>query len=115
MFEYTVRKSGARGFTRVAAVQLAQAALDGLADLVDLLVQPLEHAVGIRFGLLAHLLSLASGALLDLRGAALGSTHQAVLGQPTGGVLLGLAQQAVGLSLRLGQDLIALLGDTTGG
>ena len=87
------------------------AAAHGAEELVEVDLERREDRVGPVLHLEARLARLAAGVLDDLLRLALGELDDLGLRRLAHGLLARLAEDPVGLALRLGQHLLALLDD----
>src|SRR5215212_499670 len=93
------------------ALQLVAAALDGLEELPEVVLQVREHLVRVVLGAEPDLTLAAAGVLHDLRAALLGSFKDLLLGGDLLGLVLGAAVDPVALAARLVEHRLALLDD----
>src|SRR5829696_8395059 len=94
-----------------AALQAIAASLHGRDELRQVHLEGVEDVVGVVLGAQADLALACTGVLDDLVGLALGLLHDLLLGDQADLLLARLADDALGLALGLGQHLLALLDD----
>src|ERR687894_3004014 len=93
------------------ALQFGSAALDGLEQFPEVVLEVGEDLVGVVLGAEADLALAAAGVLHDLGAPLLGAPGDLLLGGDLLGLVLGAADDAVGLGAGLVQHGLALLDD----
>src|SRR5918994_3056816 len=94
-----------------AALQPVAASLYGRDELRQVHLEGVQDVVGVVLGAQADLALACARVLDDLVSLALGLLHDLLLGDQADLLLARLADDALGLALRLGQHLLALLDD----
>src|SRR6185436_13573522 len=94
-----------------AALQAVAAALDGCDELGEVDLEGVEDVVGVVLGAQADLAFARTRVLDDLLGLALGLLDDLFLGCEADLLLARLADDPLGLALRLGEHLLTLLHD----
>src|SRR4051812_1085713 len=105
------RASRLSDFGFLPALQPIAAALHGRRELLEVDLEGVEDVVRVVLGAEPDLALAGAGLLDDLLGLALGLLHDLLLGDQAHLLVAGLLEDAVGLALRLGEHLLALLHD----